>query len=95
MSIPEPGGLTLLFFQQLFQVAGVIVAGAEGFVFEEPQVERDGGLDAFDAVLSQGAAGADCSLLRVRSPASGAGSSYRRSGGYRYHGGQSYLQEVK
>lgn len=56
----DPGQRTNQNFEQLFQVASVVLAGAESFVLQEPEVKRDGGLDSLQAVLAQGAAGTGC-----------------------------------
>src|SRR5918997_4243604 len=60
--------LSIFLAQQLFQVAGVVLAGAEDVLFEESHVEGDGGLDTLQAVLAQGAAGAVYSLLAGEGP---------------------------
>ena len=57
--------------QQLFQVAGVVLTGAECFPFEEPQVEGDGGFDALEAVLTQGAVARLMASSRVRAQTTG------------------------
>lgn len=43
----------------------MVLAGTEGFLFEEPEVERNSVLDVFRAVFAQGITGADYGLLRV------------------------------
>ncbi len=37
--------------EKLLQVAGVVLSGEEALLFQEPQVEWDGGLDALQPVL--------------------------------------------
>src|SRR5918999_1573199 len=46
----------------------MVLAGAEDSLFEESCVEGDGGLDALQAVLAQGAAGAVYGLLAGEGP---------------------------
>src|ERR687891_727944 len=54
--------------QQLFQVACVVLAGSEGFSFQEPEVEGDRRLYALEAVFAEGAPGPADGFLSGEGP---------------------------
>src|SRR5688572_1071552 len=70
VSQPSPGFLygPLRLFQQLFQVARVVLAGSEGFFFQEPEVEGDRRLYTLEAVFAEGASGPADSFLSSKGP---------------------------
>jgi hypothetical protein len=45
--------LPLRLFQQFFEIVRVVLAGAQGSLFEESYVEGDGGLDALNAIFAK------------------------------------------
>src|SRR5688500_11532914 len=67
---PRLGSSTCLLrlFQQFFEIARVVIAGAQGSLFEESYVQGDGGLDALYAIFAKGPASPIYGLLAGKGP---------------------------